>query len=99
MTQTEKLLRELIALPSVNPAFMPAGDLRAGEGRVADFLLATAASAGLDVELRPVFPGRPNLLARLTPAGKIRRRFAMAGRSRANRSANFSFQPAFAPGY
>lgn len=71
MTPTEKLLRELIALPSVNPAFMPAGDPRAGEGRVADFLLATAASAGLDVELRPVFPGRPNLLARLTPPEKF----------------------------
>ena len=78
MTPTEKLLRELIALPSVNPAFMPAGDPRAGEGRVADFLLATAASAGLDVELRPVFPARPNLLARLTPAGKIRRRVLLA---------------------
>lgn len=78
MTQTEILLRELIALPSVNPAFMPAGDPRAGEGRVAEFLLATAATAGLDVELHPVFPGRPNLLARLSPAGKIRRRVLLA---------------------
>lgn len=78
MTQTETLLRELIALPSVNPAFMPFGDPRAGEGRVAEFLLATAASAGLDVELRPVFPARPNLLVRLTPAGKVRRRVLLA---------------------
>ena len=46
MTQPEKLLRELIALPSVNPAFLPAGDARAGEKRVADFLAATAARAG-----------------------------------------------------
>ena len=43
-----KLLRELIALPSVNPALLPEGDPRAGEKNVADFLAATAAQAGLD---------------------------------------------------
>jgi len=42
VSKTEKLLRELIALPSVNPAFLPAKDRRAGEHRVADFLAATA---------------------------------------------------------
>ena len=47
MTHTEKLLCDLIALPSVNPAFLPARDPRAGEGRVAAFLAATAARAGL----------------------------------------------------
>ena len=47
MTPAEKLLRELIALPSVNPAFLPAGDLRAGEKGVADFLTATAGAGGL----------------------------------------------------
>jgi hypothetical protein len=45
MTNTEKLLRELIALPSVNPAFLPARNPHAGEQRVADFLAATAAQA------------------------------------------------------
>jgi acetylornithine deacetylase/succinyl-diaminopimelate desuccinylase-like protein len=54
MTDAEKLLCELIALPSVNPAFLPAGDPRAGEGRVADFLAATAAQAGLDVDFQAV---------------------------------------------
>ena len=43
MTNTEKLLRELIALPSVNPAFLPLDDSRAGEQSVADFLAAVAA--------------------------------------------------------
>jgi len=38
MTRTEKLLRELIALPSVNPAFLPARDSRAGVRR--EFALA-----------------------------------------------------------
>ena len=78
MTNTAKLLRELIALPSVNPAFLPAKHPRAGEQRVADFLAATAARAGLDVEFRPVAPGRSNLLARLSPSGKVRRRLLLA---------------------
>ena len=72
MTRTEKLLAELIALPSVNPAFLPARHPHAGEKRVADFLAATVARAGLEVELTQVLPGRPNVLARLRPAGKIR---------------------------
>ena len=78
MTKTAKLLRELIALPSVNPAFLPAQDPRAGEQRVADFLAATAAQAGLDVELKPVLPGRANVLARLAPRGKARQRILLA---------------------
>jgi acetylornithine deacetylase/succinyl-diaminopimelate desuccinylase-like protein len=77
-TPTEKLLRELIALPSVNPAFLPAGDPHAGEQRVAEFLLAAAAGCGLDVELQEVTPARPNLLARLTPAGEVRQRILLA---------------------
>src|SRR6266478_1308404 len=78
MSQVEKLLRELIALPSVNPAFLPAQDPRAGEQRVVEFLAATAANAGLEVEFQTVFPGRPNLLARLTPTGKIKQRILLA---------------------
>ncbi|HOX55673.1 MAG TPA: M20/M25/M40 family metallo-hydrolase [Candidatus Paceibacterota bacterium] len=78
MTKTEKLLRELIALPSVNPAFVPERDRHAGEQRVAEFVAATAARAGLDVELRTVLPGRSNVLVRLSPRGKARRRVVLA---------------------
>ena len=78
MTKTDKLLRELIALPSVNPAFLPAKHPRAGEQRVAEFLAATAAQAGLDVEFQTVAPGRSNLLARLSPRGKARQRLLLA---------------------
>ena len=78
MTKTEKLLRELIALPSVNPAFLPARHPHAGEQGVAEFLAATAAQAGLDVELQPVSPRRSNLLARLSPRGKVRQRVLLA---------------------
>jgi acetylornithine deacetylase/succinyl-diaminopimelate desuccinylase-like protein len=102
MTRTEKLLAELIALPSVNPAFARQNvvgkarravrwdaelplDARAarpylhyGEKHVADFLAATAARAGLEVELQKVLPGRPNLIVRLLPRNKIRRTILLA---------------------
>ena len=78
MTKTEKLLRELVALPSVNPAFLAPGDPRAGERNVAEFLGATAAQAGLDVSFQPVFPGRSNMLARLTPTATMQQRILLA---------------------
>jgi acetylornithine deacetylase len=62
----------------VNNALVPAGSPRAGERRVADFLAATLACAGLDVDLQKVFPGRCNLLARLAPRGKTQRRILLA---------------------
>jgi acetylornithine deacetylase/succinyl-diaminopimelate desuccinylase-like protein len=76
--EIEKLVRELIALPSVNPAFLPKNHPDAGEARVADFLAATARKSGLDVDLQKVFPGRCNVLARLTPAGKTKHRILLA---------------------
>ncbi len=78
MTRTERLLRELIALPSVNPAFLPEKHPDAGEARVADFLASTAARSGLDVDFQTVLPGRKNLLLRLSPRGKTRRRIVLA---------------------
>jgi len=83
MTRTEKLLAELIALPSVNPAFVPQSVTTArparyyGEKRVADFLATVAARAGLEVEFQKVdfegwgeTPSSPNFqsgLERLSP--------------------------------
>jgi acetylornithine deacetylase/succinyl-diaminopimelate desuccinylase family protein len=78
MTKTEKLLRELIALPSVNPAFLPPNDPRAGEQRIADFLASVAAQSGLDIEFQKVLPERSNLIARLTPREGARRRIVLA---------------------
>ena len=78
MSPAEKLLRELIALPSVNPAFVPANDSRAGEQRVADFLASVAARGGLKVERRRVFSRRDNVLARLSPMSKAKRRVILA---------------------
>jgi succinyl-diaminopimelate desuccinylase len=72
MTRTEKLLAELIALPSVNPAFLPPRHPHAGEKRVADFLATVAARAGLEVEFQKILPGRSNLIARLRPKNRIK---------------------------
>ena len=78
MTRTEKLLAELIALPSVNPAFLPPRHPHAGEKRVADFLATIAACAGLEVEFQKVLPNRSNIIARLLPRNKICRTILLA---------------------
>jgi acetylornithine deacetylase len=88
MTRTEKLLAELIALPSVNSAFAPPDGASArqarlphpfaGEQRVADFLASVAARAGLEVEFQKVLPGRSNLIARLLPRNNIRQTILLA---------------------
>ena len=88
MTRTEKLLAELVGLPSVNPAFVPSGGTSArparqphpftGEQRVADFLAAVAGRAGLEVEFQKVLPGRSNLLVHLRPRGQTRRTILLA---------------------
>jgi acetylornithine deacetylase/succinyl-diaminopimelate desuccinylase-like protein len=88
MTRTEKLLAELIALPSVNPAFVPSDGTSArqarqphpftGEQRVADFLASVAARAGLEVEFQKVLPNRSNLIARLRPKNKIKQTILLA---------------------
>jgi acetylornithine deacetylase/succinyl-diaminopimelate desuccinylase-like protein len=88
MTRTEKLLAELIALPSVNPAFIPQSGTSArqarqshpfaGEQRVADFLAFIAKRAGLEVEFQKVLPNRSNVIVRLLPRNKIRQTILLA---------------------
>jgi succinyl-diaminopimelate desuccinylase len=78
MTRTEKLLAELIALPSVNPAFLPPRHPNAGEKRVADFLATVAARAGLEIEFQKVLTGRSNIIARLRPKNKIKQTILLA---------------------
>jgi len=72
-----RLLQDLIALPSVNPAFHGDPDLH-GEHRVAGFLESAARGRGLETEWQSVVPGRSNLLVRLRPAGVMRRRVLLA---------------------
>jgi acetylornithine deacetylase/succinyl-diaminopimelate desuccinylase-like protein len=78
VTETQKLLGELVALPSVNPAFLPEGHRDAGEARVAEFLSAKAARAGLEVSLQAVMPNRSNVIANLAPAGRVKQTILLA---------------------
>lgn len=73
-----QLLRELLCRPSINPAFLPPGDPRAGEARVAEFLAGQARALGLRVRRQPVAPGRANLLLTLPPARRLRQRVLLA---------------------
>jgi acetylornithine deacetylase/succinyl-diaminopimelate desuccinylase family protein len=77
MSDPEKLLCELIALPSVNPAFLTPKHRNGGELKAAEFLAAVAAKAGLEVELQRVAPKRSNIIARLTPSGKPTRQILL----------------------
>jgi acetylornithine deacetylase/succinyl-diaminopimelate desuccinylase-like protein len=72
-----KLLQELIALPSVNPAFSNDKTI-VGEQRVADFIAAQATRAGFDVEFKSVFTNRANVVVRCLPRGKIKQRILLA---------------------
>jgi len=78
MTETEKLLCDLIALPSVNPAFLEAGDPNGGEPRVAEFLAEKARRMGLGVEFKKALRQRSNLLIRMVPKNKARQRILLA---------------------
>ncbi len=98
MTRLEKLLSDLIALPSVNPAFAasPASGrdgCNYGEKNVAEFLAASASRAGLEVEFQPVLPGRPNLIVRLLPRKKIHRTVLLAPHLDTVNAANSQFIP------
>ena len=53
------LLRDLVAIDSVNPSLVPGG---AGEAAVAERIAAALRAAGIDVELTEVAPGRPNVV-------------------------------------
>ena len=61
------LLWDLVAIHSVNPSFPNGG----GESDLASWLVSYCRSLGLAVETQEVFPGRPNVLARL-PASSSR---------------------------
>jgi acetylornithine deacetylase ArgE len=58
-----ELLRELLAIPSVNPAHCDDPKL-AGEQRIAEFTGDWLEKLGFEIEYQAVEPGRPNVLAR-----------------------------------
>lgn len=69
MSETLDLLRQLVAIDSVNPDLVPGG---AGEGTIARFIANWLERAGLSVTMRDVVAGRPNVIgiARGTGGGR-----------------------------
>ena len=59
MDPTIVLLRDLVAIDSVNPSLVPGG---AGETAVAERIAAALQAGGIDVELTEAAPGRPNVV-------------------------------------
>ncbi len=59
MDPAVRLLRDLVAIDSVNPSLSPGA---AGEGRIAQAIAEHLRRIGLDVELQDALPGRPNVV-------------------------------------
>ncbi len=74
LSSVQRLLRELVARPSINPAFLKDRPDLTGEERVAEFLQDLARAEGIEVRRQPVLPGRKNLIARISPSGKAKHR-------------------------
>jgi acetylornithine deacetylase len=64
-----KLLRELVAIDSVNPTLVPGA---AGEAEIGRAIADEMRAFGLDVEIEDVMPGRPNVVGVLEGRGKGR---------------------------
>jgi succinyl-diaminopimelate desuccinylase len=56
-----ELARALVRIPSVNPDGDPGTD-RTGEQECAEFVAGFLRSLGAEADLRPVHPGRPNVV-------------------------------------
>ncbi len=88
------LLGGLVAIPSVNPAFRTP-DAPAewfGEAAMAAHVAAWLRDQGAEVQLDPVFPGRPNVIARLRASG-ARRRLLWEGHLDTVQAAGMSVEP------
>ena len=70
-----ELARALVRIPSVNPDGDPGTD-RTGEEACAEFVAEFLRSLGAEAALRPVHPGRPNVVGRFPAPGKPRLLFA-----------------------
>src|SRR6267378_2444367 len=72
-----QLLRELVAIDSVNPSLVPGAR---GEAAAAGFLRDFLQRQGIAAELQEAAPGRPNVVAQIGPAaappGAVQRRHA-----------------------
>ncbi len=65
MSECVELLKDLIAIPSVNPAYGGPG-----EGGVQAFVESWLLERSIDFRIQEVFPGRNNVIARIGPEDK-----------------------------
>ncbi|HEU5228324.1 MAG TPA: M20/M25/M40 family metallo-hydrolase, partial [Ktedonobacteraceae bacterium] len=59
MSEVTELLRQLVAIDSINPSLVPGG---AGEGEIARFVASWLEHEGLEVQIDEALPGRPNVI-------------------------------------
>src|SRR5713226_8817654 len=66
MSETSELLRQLVAINSINPCLVPDGP---GEAEIARFVASWLERAGLEIELDEPEPGRPNVIGIVRGSG------------------------------
>jgi acetylornithine deacetylase/succinyl-diaminopimelate desuccinylase family protein len=68
--QIQRLLQDLVRIPSVSPHGDPGtAKKNTGEARIAEYVAEVLRKLALDVELREVEPGRPNVIGKFTSRG------------------------------
>ncbi|MBI5396401.1 MAG: ArgE/DapE family deacylase [Verrucomicrobia bacterium] len=72
-----KLLRDLVAIPSVNPQGEPGTD-KTGEAEIAAFVAQRLRRMGADVEFQYAEPDRPTVIGKLAARGRAKRAVAFA---------------------
>jgi acetylornithine deacetylase/succinyl-diaminopimelate desuccinylase-like protein len=72
-----KILRELVAIPSVHPEADPGGTVP-GEAAAADWMTEHLRGLGADVSRQEIAPGRPTVVGVFEPAGPARATIAFA---------------------
>ena len=60
------VLQDLVRIPSVNPDLVPGAD---GEAKIANYIADTLDGWGLEVQVREIAEGRPNVIATLEGTG------------------------------
>jgi acetylornithine deacetylase/succinyl-diaminopimelate desuccinylase family protein len=71
--QIQRLLQDLVRIPSVSPHGDPGtAKNNTGEARIAEYITEVLRKLALDVELREVEPGRPNVIGKFTSRGAKR---------------------------
>ena len=71
--QIQQLLQDLVRIPSVNPHGDPGtAPKNTGEAHIADYIAEVLRKLALDVELREVEPGRPNVIGKFASRGAKR---------------------------